>query len=145
MIHEYLIVNTLNESDQMQLIELYRNEFWCNTRQCHDVETMLKNTDIVVGVKTNENELIGFVRVLTDYVYKATIYDLIVHPNWRKRNVGKLLMDTIISHRDLKNIEHIDLSCLPAMCPFYEKWGFTTEMGELGFMRKFNKKNRVDY
>jgi len=48
-------------------------------------------------------------------------------------------MDSIINHNRLRNVEHFDLNCLPEMYPFYEKWGFTAELGGLGFMRKFNQ------
>jgi len=72
-------------------------------------------------------------------VYKATIFDLIIHPKWRGQNIGKTLMDSIINHNRLRNVEHFDLNCLPEMYPFYEKWGFTAELGGLGFMRKFNQ------
>ena len=135
---EFSIVTSLNRSEIDQLLELYGNEFWCNKRKRSDVDKMLNNTDITLGVKSGTDELVGFVRVLTDYVYKATIYDLIVHPKWRDKNIGKLLMDTILNHQKLRNVEHFDLNCLPEMYPFYERWGFTTEVGELGFMRKFN-------
>ena len=99
---------------------------------------MLQHSDIVAGVKNTSSNLVGFVRVLTDYVYKATIYDLVVHPEWRGRKIGKLLMDTVLNHPELHNIEHFDLYCLPEMYPFYARWGFTENVSGLGFMRKFN-------
>ena len=140
---KYLVVTNINDIDLDQLVWLYANEFWCSKRKRSDVEIMLKNTDIVVGVKTEMNELVGFARVLTDFVYKATIYDLIVHPEWRSNKIGKLLMDTVLNHQELNDIGHFDLNCLPEMYSYYEQWGFTTDVGELGFMRKFNKKNET--
>ena len=93
---EITIVSNLNNSDIDQLIDLYKNEFWCNKRKREGIEKMLKNTDIIIAAKNNKNELIGFIRVLTDYVYKATIFDLIVHPGWRGKHIGKLLMDSVL-------------------------------------------------
>lgn len=133
------IVNTLSDSDIDQLVDLYANEFWCNKRCKNDVSLMLLNTDITIGIKDETDKLVGFTRVLTDFVYKATIYDVIVHMDWRGKDIGKQLMDSIMNHEKLKHIEYFDLNCLPEMYPFYEKWGFTTEVGELGFMRKFNR------
>jgi GNAT superfamily N-acetyltransferase len=69
---------------------------------------------------------------------KATIYDLIVHSDWRGKQLGRFLMDSVINHPDLKDVGHFDLNCLPEMYKFYQKWGFTTELGKLGFMRRFN-------
>lgn len=133
------LVFYLNDALIDQLIDLYRNEFWCKNRSRPDVDNMLVNSDIVVGAVDNKNNLIGFVRVLTDFVYKATIFDLIVHPEWRKKNIGRELMDVIIQHPMLRKVEHFDLNCLPEMVPFYEKWDFTTRLDELGFMRRFNR------
>jgi len=135
---EFKIVASLDDREIDQLLDLYGNEFWCNKRKRSDVVEMLNNTNIVLGAKNGTNDLVGFVRVLTDYMYKATIFDLIVHPKWRGKDIGKLLMDTIVDHQRLRNVEHFDLNCLPEMYPFYERWGFTAEVGDLGFMRKFN-------
>ena len=135
---EITIVSNLNSNDIDQLLELYKNEFWCNKRRREGIEKMLNNTDIIIAAKNNKNELVGFIRVLTDYVYKATIFDLIVHPEWRGRKIGKLLMENVLNHNKLKNVEHFDLNCLPEMFKFYEQWAFTADVGELGFMRRFN-------
>ena len=135
---EVSVITSLNEKQINQLVSLYKSEFWCEKRNYNDVVKMLNNTNIAIGAVTEANDLIGFVRVLTDFVYKATIFDLIVHPGWRNKKLGRLLMDKTIGHPQLKDVEHFDLNCLPEMYPFYEKWGFTTELGELGFMRRFN-------
>ena len=135
------IISSLNHQQIDQLVTLYSNEFWCDTRTYSDVSLMLENTDIVIGVKNGADELVGFVRVLTDYVFKATIYDLIVHPDWRGTGIGTMLMDSVIKHQALKNVDHFDLNCLPEMYLFYQRWGFTTELGGLGFMRRFHHKD----
>ena len=132
------VVTNLAGKQVDQLVELYRNEFWCNKRKRSDVDKMLENSDIILGAENREHDLIGFVRVLTDYVYKATIYDLIVHPKWRDHNVSKLLMDAVTNHSELCDVEHYDLNCLPEMYKYYEQWAFTADVGELGFMRRFN-------
>jgi GNAT superfamily N-acetyltransferase len=137
---EFSIVNSLNEREIEQLLALYGNEFWSDKRERDEVCLMLKNTDIVIGVKAAAGDLVGFVRVLTDYVFKATIYDLIVHPERRGKAIGRLLMDSVINHRELLRVEHFDLHCLPKMHPFYEKWGFTAELGGVGIMRKHKRK-----
>lgn len=133
------VITNLNSHQIDQLVTLYSGEFWCNKRSRSDVDKMLINSDIVFGACAKSFDLVGFVRVLTDYTYKAIIFDLIVHPAWRGNNIGKLLMDAVINHPELQKVEHFDLNCMPKMYKFYEKWGFTSDIGELGFMRKFNK------
>ena len=135
------LITHLNDRQINQLIALYSNEFWCSQRTQPDVEKMLDHSDIIIGVVDSQDNLVGFVRVLTDYVYKATIYDLIVHPDWRGKQLGMQLMEAVLAHPKLKHVDHFDLHCLPDMYPFYEKWGFTTDLGGVGHMRRFNRHN----
>ena len=132
------LVKDLNDKQIDQLLELYRNEFWCNQRTRPGVERMLHHSDIILGAVDGVDDLVGFVRVLTDYVYKATVFDLIVHQDWRGKGLGSLLMDAVLSHPELRVVEHIDLNCLPEMYGFYERWGFSSDLGSLGFLRRFN-------
>ena len=134
------LIDEFDEYDVDQLMGLYANEFWCSSRRKADVLRMLENTSLVLGIATDNGELVGFARVQTDYVYQATVYDVIAHPDWRGRKIGKMLMDAIINHEQLRNVEHIDLNCLPDMVPFYRRWNFTENVGELGFMRRFNER-----
>lgn len=133
------LISELNNKQIDQLVSLYSNEFWCSRRTRPGVEQMLSCSDIIIGAIDAAEDLVGFVRVLTDYVYKATIFDLIVRPDWRGHNVGRQLMNAIVSHPELEHVEHLDLNCLPEMYNFYERWGFTSDVGRLGFMRRVNR------
>ncbi len=135
---EVSLVSRLTDKQTDQLLALYRNEFWCNQRTRPDVVKMLTHSNVVIGAVDSEGVLVGFARVLTDFVYKATIYDVIIHPDWRGRQLGRLLMDAIISHPELKDVQHLDLFCLPEMHEFYERWGFTTDLGRITHMRRIN-------
>jgi len=144
--HEYTLVSQLGGKQIDQLMELYRHEFWCNTRKRSDVEKMLANTDIILGVLDKAENLVGFARVLTDFVYKATLYDLIVHPHMRGKQLGIFLMNSILSHPKLVSVEHIDLNCLASMFPFYQRWGFSADaeiLGQLMFMRRLHTQKNV--
>ena len=74
-------------------------------------------------------------RVLTDYIYKAIIFDVIIDQKYRDNKLGKLLIDSIINHPKLNNVKHFELYCLEDMKPFYEKWGFDNRLENLTFMR----------
>jgi len=69
-------------------------------------------------------------------VYKALILDVIVDVAYRGRELGRILMDTILQHPALRSVRHFELYCLPELMPFYRKWGFTDELGTLRFMRR---------
>jgi len=135
----YRIIRQLQPQHIVQLVDLYQGEFWCNTRKHEDVLRMLDNTDIVIGLIDQDDTLCGFCRVLTDYVYKATLYDVIVAPHKRNLGLGDVLMQTLLALPELNGIEHIDLSCLQSMLPFYRRYGFSDELAGLLQMRRFHQ------
>lgn len=97
---------------------------------------MLQATSLVIGLVDQDDRLIGFTRVLTDFVYRATIFDVIVKSTHRKKGLGAKLLDAIVHHPKLQSIEYLDLFCLPEMIPFYENWGFSANLGSIQPMRR---------
>lgn len=134
----YRIVSTLTKAQIAELTDLYRQEFWSRDRTEAGVEKMLAASDIVIGIVDDENHLVGFTRVLTDFVYRAVIFDVIVKASDRQQGLGRRLLDAIIEHPQLQNVEYLGLFCLPEMIPFYEQWGFG-DSGELRLMLRLHK------
>ena len=121
----YRIVDRLDEPHVRDLVGLYQNEWWSKGRTAGDVRNMLQHSDIVFGlVEADSDRLVGFARVITDRVYRGTVYDVIVAGDRRGTDLGKLLMDAVTSHPDLAAIESLELHCLPELETFYAKWGF---------------------
>ncbi|AFY31788.1 GNAT family N-acetyltransferase [Calothrix sp. PCC 7507] len=135
----YRVVTQLTENQISELVDLYKNEFWSQKRQYQDVVKMLAASDITIGLVDESEQLIGFTRVLTDFVYRATIYDVIIKPTHRKIGLGAKLLDVVINHPQLSAVEQLALYCLPEMIPFYERWDFTTKVGELQLMYRGKK------
>ena len=135
---EYQQVSELNSRQVTQLSELYQSEWWTVGRSLSDVQTMVENSSLVFGVITPRQDLVGFVRVLTDKVYKALIFDMIVSSEHRKNGLGGLLMEWVLSHPNLREVKHFELYCLPELRPFYEKWGFAAEVGGIDLLRRVN-------
>ena len=131
---KYRIVETLTESQVSDLMDLYKNEFWSDKRTRQDVVKMLASTDVIIGLVDGCDRLIGITRVLTDSVYRAMIFDVIIKPTHRKIGLAAKLMDALVNHPQLQAVEKSYLSCLPKMIPFYERWGFTDDVGEIKFM-----------
>jgi hypothetical protein len=121
----YRIVEQLDAPHVNDLVALYQNEWWSKGRTADDVRKMLAHSDIVFGlVEAESDRLVGFARVITDRVYRGTVYDVIVAGDRRGNELGKLLMDAVTAHPDVAMIESLELHCLPELEPFYAKWGF---------------------
>ena len=124
----------LTEQQVHELVRMYQNEWWTEGRQLSQVQEMLRHPDLIVAVCEGER-LEAFARVLTDFVFKAVIFDVIVDAVYRSQGLGRLLMENIVNHPSLQPVKHLELYCLPALLPFYEQWGFASNLGELRFMR----------
>ncbi|NJK36784.1 MAG: GNAT family N-acetyltransferase [Oscillatoriales cyanobacterium RM1_1_9] len=88
-------------------------------------EWMAVNSDYCFGIcDVGTDQLIGFARVLSAQVYRAFIYDVIATGNYRGQGLGRRLMEQIVSHPDLSQVECIQLFCLPEMMAFYQRFNF---------------------
>ena len=137
---EHPVLSALSEEQAQQLHSLYQREWWTVGRSLADVRTMLQHSDFVFAIAAPDTqELLAFARVLTDRVFKALMLDVIVHPDHRSAGLGSLLMAHIMAHPTLSRVRHIELYCLPERADFYQRHGFTSELGELHFMRRTNE------
>ena len=132
------VIETLNEVQIKELHALYQIEWWTKGRTLTETEACVKGSQICLGLVDNKGALKGFARVLTDYVFKALILDLIVSYEQRNMRLGSQLLSLIKNHPKLKKVKHFELYCLPEMFSFYEKHGFSSDVGEIKLMRHIN-------
>ncbi|WP_148709101.1 GNAT family N-acetyltransferase [Falsibacillus albus] len=133
----YSTISFIEENYIPELKHLFSLQWWSTDRELDDIKQMLDHTDVLIGVLDVDSEkLIGFGRVLTDYVYKALLLDVMIHPDYQQKGLGRLLLDNILHHPSIKNVAHVELYCRQEMKPLYEKWGFTEQLGDLCFMRR---------
>ena len=131
----YSTIHELSPSQIDDLERLYSREWWTKDRRKEEIEIMLEHTDLTFGLVDERERLTGFARVLTDRIFKAEIYDVIVDPAHRGRGLGKRLMEEILAHPDLRRVKQFNLQCLEEMKPFYGELGFEDLSGELVYMR----------
>ncbi|MDH5773894.1 MAG: GNAT family N-acetyltransferase [Nitrospirota bacterium] len=114
---------------------LYQNEWWTQGRTLEETKQCIKGSQICIGIIDGSGELCGFARVLTDYIFKAVILDVIVSPVYRGDGLGDQLIELIVRHEKLHNVKHFELYCLPEFQAFYARHGFTTDVGNVALMR----------
>jgi GNAT superfamily N-acetyltransferase len=132
----FQFVNRLTSEHIEQLWQMYQAEWWSRGRRIQDVRRVVRHSDLVFAFCDSETgHLVAFARVLTDFVYKAVIFDVIVARKHRHLGLGRMLFDAITAQPALLFVEHLELCCRPEMVPFYEKWGFTADIERLRFMR----------
>ena len=130
------MLDSVEERYLPDLMELYRSAYWATDRTEEEVRRMLDHTDLVFALVDDDDRLIGFARVLTDTVYKAFVFDVIVQPDRRGEGLVNQLLDAIVSHPQLAGVKHFELYCRPDVVDLYRKWGFGTELNGQVFMRR---------
>lgn len=133
------ITYELSEKHIKQLHSLYQNVWWAKGRTLEDTKRCVLGSQICVGLADDDENLVGFARVLTDYIFKALIFDVIVSESMRDRGLGKRLITLITSHVRLKSVKHFELYCLPDMQEFYTMCGFSSDLGGVELMRHINR------
>lgn len=130
-------VTDLSERQIDDLHDMFEGEWWTEGRDRADVETMLEHSDEVVGLRDSDTgELVAFARVLTDYVYRAFVFDVIVEESRRGSGLGRRIMDAVVEHPSLSEVERLELYCSEDQTSFYEQWGFSTDVGSSRLMRR---------
>ena len=105
-------------------------------RSLDEIKQLLDNTDLVIGcIDSDAKKVIGIGRVLTDYVYKAWIYDVRVSEDFRSKGIGTLIIESILENSKLNHVKHFDLICDPETKPFYEAMGFRCLKGDREYLR----------
>lgn len=110
--------------DSSKLVNLYRQAPWAKARTPDGARDMLAHTDLAISAWDGDR-LVGFGRVLTDYVYRASIWDVIVDEDYQSQDIGTQIMERILHHADLKRVELFWL-CTRDKQTFYEKLGFSS-------------------
>lgn len=137
---KYRIVEELTEEQIVQLHELVRQQWWGGQRSLEDVKLMSENTSLMLGlVEVGSCRLVGSCRILTDFIFRATIYDVMVAEELQGCGLGKRLMETLCEHPRLQRVSFIYLCCEEKLFPFYSRWGFEVYGGKAEWMIKVQR------
>lgn len=117
--------NRKSDIDLNQLRDLFEaSAFWAKERSVEDLEIAIANSEPVITVRDKER-LIGFARAISDGIYRATIWDVVIHPDYQRTGLGSKLVETVLSHPRMRRVERTYLMTTHQQ-RFYEKIGFQT-------------------
>ncbi len=132
------VIYEFTEKQIEQLHALYQDEWWSKGRSLEATKRCILGSQLCIGLVDEFNQLQGFARVVTDFTFKALIFDVIVSPEYRGIDQGKRLISLIKKDVKLKEVVHFELYCRPELQEFYKSLGFSADIGGIQLMRLNN-------
>ncbi len=124
---EYYWSEELAPAQFREFHAFYCKEWWTSVRSFEDVTLFCRDA---------HGSIIGFARVLSDFTFKAMIFDVIVADQFRGQGLGKALVDRIVTHEKLQRVKSFELYCPDKLVPFYEKLGFVKGTSSMLFNQR---------
>ncbi|MFZ5862214.1 MAG: GNAT family N-acetyltransferase [Nitrospirota bacterium] len=97
---------------------------WARGRSKDGLSRMLAHSDFVFTAWDGPT-VVAFARVLTDQVYRATLWDVVVDASYQGRGVGEGLLSFMLAHPVLSRVEKFWLNTRDKQ-KFYERFGFVS-------------------
>ncbi|MGF1459310.1 MAG: GNAT family N-acetyltransferase [Leptolyngbyaceae cyanobacterium] len=120
---QFQYTDALNIVQLEQLMDLFQAAaFWASDRTAEDMALAIAHSHPVVTV-WDRGDLIGFARATSDGVYRATIWDVVIHPDYQGAGLGRKLVQTVLGHPIMSRIERVYLMTTNQQA-FYKRIGF---------------------
>jgi ribosomal protein S18 acetylase RimI-like enzyme len=113
------ILNRFEPDKLDEIKEVYHSVGWF--QHTNDVISKLFYRSDVVSLAVFDGRIIGVGRALTDGVFNASIYDVVVHLDYQRNGIASIIMKDLLEQ--LKDISCILLISTTGNEPFYRKHG----------------------
>lgn len=111
---------TLNEQEIHALVNLYASVGW-HGHTPENITTIYKQSTHIL-LAYHDEVLIGCGRALSDGVFNAAIYDVVVRPTYQRQGVGQRIVTHLV--RDIGEVSCIHLISTLGNEAFYAQCGF---------------------
>ncbi|WP_369769896.1 GNAT family N-acetyltransferase [Gloeocapsa sp. PCC 73106] len=121
-----IIFSTERDIDLYELEELCDLVGWAR-RPLRKVKKALQHSFLIISmweVNGKKRRLIGFARATSDHAFNATVWDVVVHPDFQSQGLGKAMMKYMIKNLRSQDISNITLFADPDVIDFYRRLGF---------------------
>lgn len=115
-----LLKYDIEAKDIRMLKEVYQSVGWHKHNELIIEKVFNASTHVVVALVNGK--IVGFVRALSDGVFNAAIYDVVVHKKFQGQGIARLLLEDM--KQQLENVSCIQLIATTGNVSFYEKMGF---------------------
>lgn len=120
----YYISTDTSKMDVSLIHGLIKDSYWGGYRTLEMTKKTIANSRCF-GIFNENDELIGFARLLTDEVVFAYLMDVIIAPVHQGKGLGKMLIKHILDLPEIKAVHTVALKTKDAHS-LYESYGFKT-------------------
>ncbi len=108
------------------LVRLFaRGANWKMPLAQEDWRDLLRHSPLVVTA-WKDQQLVGFARLLTDFVRWANLYDVVVDPAFQRQGIGSQLVQRLLDHPRVARVRTVWLGTAEGHA-FYERFGFVRD------------------
>ena len=125
-----IVINYVKDWPAQEIIKLYEAAGWWDGSKPSSVKKIILGSfAFAIAADEKTGKAIGMGRVMSDGVSDAYIQDIIVLPEYRRRNVGKNLVAALRNYCLAKKISWIALIAEPGTGQFYRGLNFQAMEG----------------
>lgn len=115
------ILNTIENVDWSRMKEIYHSVGW----KKHNEEKIKKIFTLsnIVTIAYDKDKIVGFGRAMSDGVFNAAIYDVVIEDTYQYKGIGQQIIGDLLAQ--LKDISCVHLVATTGNEEFYRKIGFS--------------------
>ena len=135
MIEGYRLTTDKSEMDINVIHSHISKSYWANGIPIDVLKKAIENS-LCFAVLTENEELVGFSRMITDYATYAYLADVFISEAHRGKGLSKELLTEITAHPQLQGLRRVTLATKDAH-GLYKKFGFTALASPEIFMERW--------
>ena len=124
---DYRIIEGAERISVSEVERLLKMTYWANRRSAETIEKAMRNSACFGICAGDEQKLIGFARVISDYATTWYLCDVIIDPAYRHLGLGKALVSHISLLPEFAGLRGLLLT--RDAHGFYAKYGFESAEG----------------
>ena len=123
----YRIVEGADRISVSEVERLLKTTYWANRRSAETIEKSMRNSACFGVWSDEEQKLVGFARVISDYATTWYLCDVIIDPEYQHQGLGKELVSYIASSPEFAELRGLLLT--RDAHGLYSRYGFQSAEG----------------
>ncbi|MGX6444852.1 GNAT family N-acetyltransferase [Neobacillus sp. K501] len=133
------ILSDISKANLDEMLDIYASVGW--SKHTKEIIQQVFEASNVFALATVDGRIIGIGRAMSDGVFNAAIYDVVVHQDFQKQGIARKIMEYLLE--ELRDVSCVHLISTTGNEEFYRKLGLKTI--KTGMARYLNPKLMDEY